>query len=140
MLLSGCHARIKRRTRTSLQRFTSSPPPFHPPRQDEAKASSTVEFKGPMPEVGTVFRDVEIKGVQNFGVFVEILPGLQVKGLWVYVWVWVVVMAGVTTLVIVCTCMFMRMCVHPLIHMTTPTNKQINKHTQPDAHNRAWST
>lgn len=31
-----------------------------------------------MPDVGSVFRDVEIKGVQNFGVFVEILPGLQV--------------------------------------------------------------
>lgn len=32
-----------------------------------------------MPDVGTVFRDVEIRGVQNFGVFVEILPGLQVR-------------------------------------------------------------
>lgn len=57
-------------------------PPHNPTpnHQDEAKASSTVEFQGPMPDVGTVFRDVEIKGVQNFGVFVEILPGLQVRG------------------------------------------------------------
>lgn len=60
--------------------FTHNPTTHPPHQQDEAKASSTVEFKGPMPEVGTVFRDVEIKGVQNFGVFVEILPGLQVKG------------------------------------------------------------
>ena len=30
--------------------------------KDEVKASSTVAFEGPMPEVGAVFRDVEIKG------------------------------------------------------------------------------
>lgn len=47
-----------------------------------------MEFKGPMPEVGTVFRDVEIKGVQNFGVFVEILPGLQVGLLFFGVGLW----------------------------------------------------
>ncbi|EWM22314.1 hypothetical protein Naga_103901g1, partial [Nannochloropsis gaditana] len=33
--------------------------------KDEVKASNTVEFKGPMPEVGTVFRDVEIKGTPS---------------------------------------------------------------------------
>ena len=30
--------------------------------KDDVKASSTVAFEGPMPEVGAVFRDVEIKG------------------------------------------------------------------------------
>jgi len=30
-----------------------------------------------MPEVGTIFRDVPVKGVHPFGVFVEILPGLD---------------------------------------------------------------
>lgn len=45
--------------------------------KDEAKAASAVEYRGPPPEVGTVFRSCEVRGVQNFGVFVEILPGLQ---------------------------------------------------------------
>jgi polyribonucleotide nucleotidyltransferase len=45
--------------------------------KDERSASATVEYRGPPPEVGTVFRGVEVRGVQNFGVFVEILPGLQ---------------------------------------------------------------
>eukprot|EP00596_Hydrurales_sp_CCMP1899_P003549 CAMPEP_0119046454 /NCGR_PEP_ID=MMETSP1177-20130426/46662_1 /TAXON_ID=2985 /ORGANISM="Ochromonas sp, Strain CCMP1899" /LENGTH=812 /DNA_ID=CAMNT_0007019621 /DNA_START=307 /DNA_END=2745 /DNA_ORIENTATION=+ len=32
---------------------------------------------GPPPEVGIIYRDCEIKGVHNFGVFTEILPGYE---------------------------------------------------------------
>ena len=32
---------------------------------------------GPPPEAGIVYRDCEIKGVHNFGVFVEVLPGYE---------------------------------------------------------------
>ena len=36
-----------------------------------------VEYKGPIPEVGTVFRNVTVRGVHPYGVFVELLPGLD---------------------------------------------------------------
>ena len=32
---------------------------------------------GPPPELGIIYRDVEIKSVHNFGVFVEVLPGYE---------------------------------------------------------------
>jgi polyribonucleotide nucleotidyltransferase len=32
---------------------------------------------GPPPEPGTIYRNCEIKGVHNFGVFVEITPGYE---------------------------------------------------------------
>ena len=35
------------------------------------------EPTGPPPEVGVIYRDCEVKGVHNFGVFVEILPGYE---------------------------------------------------------------
>ena len=35
------------------------------------------EPEGPPPEIGVIYRDCEVKGVHNFGVFVEILPGYE---------------------------------------------------------------
>lgn len=32
---------------------------------------------GPPPEIGIVYKDCEIKGIHNFGIFVEILPGYE---------------------------------------------------------------
>ena len=42
--------------------------------KDEGKEK--VEL-GPPPEVGIIYRECEIKGVHNFGVFVEVLPGYE---------------------------------------------------------------
>eukprot|EP00597_Dinobryon_sp_UTEXLB2267_P006313 CAMPEP_0170079124 /NCGR_PEP_ID=MMETSP0019_2-20121128/15589_1 /TAXON_ID=98059 /ORGANISM="Dinobryon sp., Strain UTEXLB2267" /LENGTH=821 /DNA_ID=CAMNT_0010292435 /DNA_START=140 /DNA_END=2602 /DNA_ORIENTATION=+ len=35
------------------------------------------EPTGPPPEVGIIYRDCEVKGIHNFGVFVEVLPGYE---------------------------------------------------------------
>lgn len=35
------------------------------------------EPSGPPPEVGIIYRECEVKGVHNFGVFVEVLPGYE---------------------------------------------------------------
>jgi len=39
--------------------------------------SGKKEPEGPPPEIGVIYRDCEVKGVHNFGVFVEILPGYE---------------------------------------------------------------
>jgi predicted RNA-binding protein with RPS1 domain len=39
--------------------------------------SEKKEPEGPPPEVGVIYRNCVVKGVHNFGVFVEILPGYE---------------------------------------------------------------
>ena len=41
----------------------------------EGEPAKEAPVLGPPPEVGIIYRDCEIKGVHNFGVFVEVLPG-----------------------------------------------------------------
>ena len=41
----------------------------------EGEAGAEAVPLGPPPEVGIIYRECEIKGVHNFGVFVEVLPG-----------------------------------------------------------------
>jgi len=43
---------------------------------EEGKEKKVVEL-GPPPEAGVIYRDCEIKSVQTFGVFVEVLPGYE---------------------------------------------------------------
>lgn len=43
---------------------------------EDGKEKKVVEL-GPPPEVGVIYRDCEIKSVQTFGVFVEVLPGYE---------------------------------------------------------------
>jgi hypothetical protein len=43
--------------------------------KDEMSLKGQVEkYTGPPPEVGSVFRDCEVKGVHPFGAFVEVRP------------------------------------------------------------------
>lgn len=46
---------------------------------DGGNSTSTEEVKivGPPPEEGMIYRDCEIKGIHNFGIFVEVLPGYE---------------------------------------------------------------
>lgn len=51
-----------------------------PKRERSDKGDKDKENKeplGPPPEEGIIYRDCEIKGVHNFGVFVQVLPGYE---------------------------------------------------------------
>ena len=45
--------------------------------ESDSKKREKKEPEGPPPEIGVIYRDCEVKGVHNFGVFVEILPGYE---------------------------------------------------------------
>ncbi len=45
-------------------------------RENNGEKDVKVEL-GPPPEEGIVYKDCEVKGVHNFGVFVEVLPGYE---------------------------------------------------------------
>lgn len=51
------------------------------PKRDRAdkgdKDKEPKEPLGPPPEEGIIYRDCEIKGIHNFGVFVQVLPGYE---------------------------------------------------------------
>merc|ERR1712146_649413 len=46
-------------------------------RSERGEKGKKEPYKGPIPEIGSIFKNCELKGVHNFGCFVEILPGLE---------------------------------------------------------------